>query len=160
MNSVKTIVGDLLVRDARFGIVVSRFNELVTERLLAGAIDTIVRHGGSEQQITVVRVPGAFEIPVAAQALVDRGDLSAVICLGAVVQGQTTHHDYINHQVAAGIRELSQSALVPVTFGVLTCQTMEQALDRSGGKVGNKGHEAALAAIEMVNLLRQLSTDG
>ena len=150
------ISGDLLIKDdLRFGIVVSRFNELVTERLLSGAIDTIVRHGGSADSITVVRVPGAFEIPMAAKALV--GTCSAVVCLGAVIQGQTTHHDYINHSVANAIMELSQSSSIPVTFGVLTCQTMEQALDRAGGKVGNKGHEAALAAIEMINVLKQLS---
>lgn len=151
------IIGNLLVKtDNRFGIVVSRFNELVTERLLSGAIDTIVRHGGSQDQITVVRVPGAFELPLAAKRLVETGDCSAVICLGAVIQGQTTHHDYINHSVANAIMDLSQSSAIPVTFGVLTCQTMEQALDRAGGKVGNKGHEAALAAIEMVDVLSQL----
>ncbi len=151
------ISGDLLVKDnANFGIVVSRFNELVTDRLLSGAIDTIVRHGGSADHITVVRVPGAFEIPLAAKALVEGGTCAAVVCLGAVIQGQTTHHDYINHSVANAIMELSQSSSIPVTFGVLTCQTMEQALDRAGGKVGNKGHEATLAAIEMVSVLNQI----
>lgn len=151
------ISGDLLVKDdIRFGIVVSRFNELVTERLLSGAIDTIVRHGGSVDKITVVRVPGAFELPLAAKQLVAGKTCAAVVCLGAVIQGQTTHHDYINHSVANAIMDLSQSSSIPVTFGVLTCQTMEQALDRAGGKVGNKGHEATLAAIEMVNVLNQL----
>lgn len=151
-----TIQGELLVRDDSFGIVVSRFNDLITDRLLDGAIDTITRHGGSEDRITVVRVPGSFEIPLAAKALVEHQKCSAVICLGAVIQGETTHHDYINHQVAAGIMNLSQSAMVPVTFGVLTCQTLEQAMNRAGGKVGNKGNEAALAAIEMLSVLRQI----
>lgn len=149
----------MLVQDEHYGIVVARFNELVTERLLSGAIDTIVRHGGSESQITVVRVPGSFELPLAAKALVDAGKCGAVVCLGAVIQGQTTHHDYINHQVAAAIMDLGQTSGIPVTFGVLTCQTMEQAIDRAGGKVGNKGHEATLAAIEMVSVLRQIKSD-
>ena len=128
----------------------------MTERLLEGAIDTIRRHGGSDDQITVVRVPGSFELPLAAKSLVNSGRCGAVVCLGAVIQGQTTHHDYINHQVAAAIMDLGQASSIPVTFGVLTCQTMEQALDRAGGKVGNKGHEATLAAIEMVNVLKQI----
>lgn len=156
-QTMNTIQGDLLLRGEKIGIVVSRFNELVTDRLLTGAIDTITRHGGSEQEIDVVRVPGAFEIPVAAAGLVETEKYAAVVCLGAVIQGETTHHDYINHQVAAGIMSLSQDSGIPVTFGVLTCQTMEQALNRAGGKAGNKGCEAALAAVEMINVLKQIS---
>ena len=150
------IDGDLLASDGAYAIVVSRFNELVTSRLLDGAIDTLKRHGVSEDRITVVRVPGSFEIPVVADRLAKSGRFVAVCCLGAVIQGETTHHEYINHQVAAGILQSSRDAGIPVTFGVLTCQNMDQALNRSGGKAGNKGHEAALAAIEMVSVLRKI----
>ncbi|WP_278468499.1 6,7-dimethyl-8-ribityllumazine synthase [Gimesia maris] len=152
----KLIEGDLLVRDASFAIVVSRWNELITRRLLEGALETFRRHGGSEKNITVLWVPGSFELPLVADRLAKSGKYQAVCCLGAVIQGSTMHHDYINHQVAAGIMRSSQESGVPVLFGVLTCETMEQAMDRAGGKVGNKGGEAALAAIEMVNLLQSI----
>lgn len=148
--------GHLTVTDASFAIVVSRFNDLITKRLLEGAIDTIVRHGGDANRITVAWVPGSFEIPLAASKLAKSGKYSAVICLGAVIQGATTHHEYINTQVAAGIMSITRETGVPVTFGVITCESMEQALDRAGGKVGNKGTEATLAAIEMVSLLKKL----
>ncbi|EDL58239.1 6,7-dimethyl-8-ribityllumazine synthase [Gimesia maris] len=150
------IEGDLLVRDASFAIVVSRWNELITRRLLEGALETFRRHGGAEENITVLWVPGSFELPLVADRLAKSGKYQAVCCLGAVIQGSTMHHDYINHQVAAGIMRSSQESGVPVLFGVLTCETMEQAMDRAGGKVGNKGGEAALAAIEMVNLLQSI----
>ncbi|MBM79605.1 MAG: 6,7-dimethyl-8-ribityllumazine synthase [Planctomycetaceae bacterium] len=153
---VQTIEGNLLAADGKYGIVVSRFNDLVTSRLLDGAVDTFKRHGVSEENISVVWVPGSFEIPIVADKLAKSGDYAAVVCLGAVIQGETTHHDYINHQVAAGIMQASIESGIPVTFGVLTCQDMDQALNRAGGKVGNKGTEAALAAIEMVNTLCQL----
>ncbi|WP_417378951.1 6,7-dimethyl-8-ribityllumazine synthase [Gimesia sp.] len=152
----KLIEGDLLVREASFAIVVSRWNELITRRLLEGALETFRRHGGSEENITVLWVPGSFELPLVADRLAKSGKFQAVCCLGAVIQGSTMHHDYINHQVAAGIMRSSQESGVPVLFGVLTCETMEQAMDRAGGKVGNKGGEAALAAIEMVNLLQSI----
>jgi 6,7-dimethyl-8-ribityllumazine synthase len=153
----RTIEGSLLAgKNDAYAIVVSRFNEFVTERLLAGAVDTLRRHGVKKNRITVVRVPGSFEIPLAADRLAKSGRFAAVICLGAVVQGQTTHHEYINHQVAAGIGQSSRKSGVPISFGVLTCSTMEQAIDRAGGKAGNKGVEATLAAIEMVDLLSRL----
>jgi 6,7-dimethyl-8-ribityllumazine synthase len=154
---MQTIEGELLAPDGAFAVVVSRFNDLVTKRLLDGAVNTLTRHGAKEDRITVVWVPGSFEIPIVADRLAKSGKYLAVICLGAVIQGETTHHEYINHQVAAGIMQAGQSSGVPVLFGVLTCQTMEQALDRAGGKVGNKGSEAALAAIETVNVLKKLS---
>lgn len=154
------IEGKLILADETVAIVVSRFNDLITNRLLDGSLDTLRRHGASDDNITVVRVPGSFELPLVASKLAHCGKFDAVICLGAVIQGQTTHHDYINHQVAAGLREASQSSGIPVTFGVLTCQSMEQALDRAGGKVGNKGNEAALAAIEVITTLRQLKAEG
>lgn len=146
----------LVVGDASFAVVVSRFNDLITRRLLDGAVETIVRHGGDASKITVAWVPGSFEIPLAASRLARSGKYSAVICLGAVIQGSTSHHEYINSQVAAGIMSAMRESGIPVTFGVITCESMDQALDRAGGKVGNKGHEAALAAIEMVNLLKMI----
>lgn len=152
--------GRLIAGSESYAIVVGRFNDLITQRLLDGALDTLRRHGADDSRITVAWVPGSFEIPLAAEAFAKTKKYAAVICLGAVIQGQTSHHEYINHQVAAGIMRLSHEYNLPVTFGVLTCQTMEQALDRAGGKAGNKGHEAALAAIEMVQLLKSISQPG
>jgi len=148
--------GQLTADDLSFAIVVSRFNDLITKRLLEGAIDTVVRHGGSDDRITIVWVPGAFEIPLAASKCAKSGKYAAVVCLGAVIQGSTTHHEYINSQVAAGIMSITRETGIPVTFGVITCESMDQALDRAGGKVGNKGQEATLAAIEMINLLKKI----
>ena len=142
--------------DDSFAIVVSRFNDLVTARLLEGAVSTLRRHGASESRITAVWVPGSFELPLVAEKLASSGKYAAVIALGAVIQGSTTHHEYINHATAQGLMQAGQRTGVPVMFGVLTCPTMEQALDRAGGKVGNKGTEAALAAIELVDVLRKL----
>ena len=150
----------MLAGDVHVAIVVSRFNELVTERLLTGAVDTFRRHGLSDDRITVVRVPGSYEIPLPAKRLAESGKFAAVVCLGAVIQGETTHHEYINQPMSAAIMQASLSSGVPVTFGVLTCQSMEQALDRAGGKAGNKGIEASVAAIEMINLLVQLKSQG
>ena len=144
--------------DESFAIVVSRFNELVTERLLAGAVQTLERHGGDPNQVTVVWAPGSYELPLLADRLARSGQYAAVICLGAVIQGETSHHEAINSAVSSGIMQAGLTSQTPVLFGVLTCHTMEQALDRAGGKVGNKGGEATLAAIEMVNLLKQLPT--
>lgn len=156
----KVLEGTQLAGDDRAAIVVSRFNDLVTERLQAGALETLRRHGLAEDRVTVVHVPGSFELPLAAHRLAHSGKFTMVVCLGAVIQGETTHHDYINHQVAAGILQASISSGIPVTFGVLTCQSMDQALNRAGGKAGNKGHEATLAAIEMANLLRSMKAEG
>ena len=152
--------GNLLLTNCRVAIVVSRFNELVTERLLTGAIDTFRRHGLADDRITIVRVPGSFEIPLPAKRLAESGEFAAVVCLGAVIQGETSHHEYINQPMSAAIMQASLSSGVPVAFGVLTCQSMEQALDRAGGKAGNKGIEATLAAIEMINLLAQMKAQG
>lgn len=151
-----SIHGQLVCPDEPVAIVVSRFNDLITGRLVDGAVGTIERHGGNSEKVDVVHVPGSFEIPLAAKALAESGRYKAVICVGAVIQGSTTHHEYINSQVAAGIMQITQNTGVPVTFGVITCESMEQALDRAGGKVGNKGEEAALAAIEMMNLLPRI----
>lgn len=153
---VKHIEGELAADDDEFAIVVSRFNEPVTRRLLDGAIETFRHHGVKDERMTVAWVPGAFEIPLVADRLAQSGRFAAVCCLGAVVQGETLHHEYINQQVSRAIMQIGQCRGVPVLFGVLTCQTMELAYERAGGQKGNKGSEAALAAIEMANLLKNL----
>jgi 6,7-dimethyl-8-ribityllumazine synthase len=145
----------LISADDRFAIVVSRFNDLVTSRLLEGAVSTLKRHGATEKQITTAWAPGSFELPIVADRLASSGLYAAVITLGAVIQGETSHHEYINSATANALMQIGLKYGRPVLFGVLTCRSMEQALDRAGGKAGNKGVEAALAAIETVNLLRQ-----
>ncbi|HLQ46058.1 MAG TPA: 6,7-dimethyl-8-ribityllumazine synthase [Planctomycetaceae bacterium] len=157
-----TIESTLLVGDEsdHFAIIVSRFNDLVTRRLLDGALETFRRHGAKDEQLTVVWAPGSFELPQLAQHLATSKKFAAIIALGAVIQGETTHHDYINQQVAAGLMRTAQETGIPVMFGVLTCENLDQALNRAGGKAGNKGTEAALAAIEMVNTLKLLKSAG
>jgi len=157
---MNTIESNLLVGNDQFAIIVSRFNDLVTRRLLDGALDTFRRHGAKEEQLTVIWAPGSFELPQLAQQLATSKKYAAIVALGAVIQGETTHHDYINHQVAAGLMRTAQETGVPVLFGVLTCENLDQALNRAGGKAGNKGTEAALAAIEMVNTLKLLKSPG
>ena len=141
---------------AQVAVVVSRFNDVVTRQLLSGALATLGEHGISDDRITVAWTPGAFEIPLVADRLAGSGRYAAVICLGAVVQGETLHHEYINSEVSRSLMEIGLATKVPVLFGVLTTRNMEQALERAGGKVGNKGSEAALAALEMVGLMDQL----
>jgi 6,7-dimethyl-8-ribityllumazine synthase len=148
--------GRLSASGRSFGIVVARFNDFVTARLLEGAVDTLVRLGAAEADIIVAWVPGAFEIPVAAAKLARAGNVDAVICLGTVVRGQTPHFDFVAGECAGGIARLSPETGLPVIMGVLTTETMEQAIDRAGGKMGNKGAEAAEAAAEMADLLSQL----
>jgi len=140
----------------RLAVVCSRFNELVTERLLAGALDGLIRHGVDPASVTVAWVPGAFEVPLAAAQLAASGEVDAVICVGAVIRGATGHYEHVAGQCAAGVQRAQLDTGVPVVYGVLTTETTEQALERAGGKGGNKGFEAATAAIEMVDLLRQL----
>ena len=151
-----TIDGQLRGDGLRVAVVVSRFNELVTDRLEAGAVDGLRRHGVDDASITVVRVPGAFELPLAALRLASSGEVDAVVCVGAVIRGSTPHFDHVAGQCAAGVQRAQLDTGVPVIFGVLTTDTLEQALDRAGGKMGNKGFEAAAAAIEMADVLRQL----
>ena len=141
---------------ARFAVVVSRFNEFVTSKLLSGAIDTLTRHGVADSAVDVVWSPGSFEIPLLTQQLAASGQYAAVICLGAVIRGGTEHYQYIAAEVAKGIAAASMNTSVPCIFGVLTCDTIEQAVERAGTKGGNKGADAAASAIEMVNLLQQL----
>ncbi|MBU5636577.1 MULTISPECIES: 6,7-dimethyl-8-ribityllumazine synthase [Geomonas] len=152
----KYLEGKLNAEGLKFAIVVGRFNSFIGERLLEGALDALVRHGADDQQITVVRVPGAFEIPLAAQKLAKTGSYDALICLGAVIRGSTPHFDYVSSEVSKGIAHVSLETGVPVAFGVLTTDTIEQAIERAGTKAGNKGFEAAVTVIETANLFREM----
>lgn len=148
--------GNLTPPSGRLAIVVSRYNESITRNLLAGALATLAENGMADERIDVAWVPGAFEIPLVASRLANSGRYVAVICLGAVIRGETTHDQHINRAVSAGLSEAALRAGVPLLFGILTCDTLEQAIQRSGGNVGNKGSECALAALEMINLLAKL----
>ncbi len=154
--AIKTIEGALTVQSARFCLVVGRFNSFVVESLLEGAIDVLKRHGAAESDLTIVRVPGAFEMPVVMEKLAAKGDYDAIIGLGAVIRGGTPHFDYVAGECVKGIAQVSLKYAVPIAFGVLTVDTLEQAIDRAGAKAGNKGAEAAMSAVEMVNVLRQI----
>jgi 6,7-dimethyl-8-ribityllumazine synthase len=154
----KIIEGELLARDLRFAFVAARFNDFIVEPLIRGALDALKRHGATEKQVEIVRVPGAFDIPIVARKLALSRRYDAVIALGAVVRGETPHFDYVAGECASGLARIALETGVPVAFGVLTTETMEQAVDRAGGKAGNKGADAALAAVEMANLLRRLDS--
>ncbi len=153
---IRSIEGNLKADGKRFGIVVSRFNSFIAERLLEGALDSLRRSGAEDGNITVVRVPGAFEIPLVAKKLALTGSYDAVICLGAVIRGATPHFDVVVNEVSKGAAQAGLETGVPVLFGVLTTETIEQAIERAGTKAGNKGGEVAVAAIEMANLLQSL----
>ena len=153
---IKEIKGQVTAGKGGFAIVVSRFNEFITTKLLAGAIDCLRRHGATEEQISIVWVPGACEITIAAKKLAESGKYAAVICLGAVIRGQTTHYDYVCQQIARGIGQINYDFNVPVIFGVLTCDTLEQAVERAGTRMGNAGADAALTAMETVNVIEQI----
>lgn len=140
----------------KVGIIASRFNEIITNKLLGGAVDGLVRHGVEENNITAAWVPGAFEIPVIAEKMAASKKYDAIICVGAVIRGSTTHYDYVCNEVSKGISQVSMKAGVPVLFGVITTENIEQAIERAGSKAGNKGYDCALSAIEMVNLIKQL----
>lgn len=158
--SVRTISGDFAAKGLRFAVVASRFNEFVTERLLAGAIDALARHGASESDITVVRTPGSFEMPMVARRLAQSGRFDAIVAVGAVIRGGTPHFEYVAAEVSKGLAQVALESGVPVGFGVLTTDTIEQAIERAGTKAGNKGFDAALAAIETANLLRAIDAPG
>ena len=153
---VKTLEGKLMAKGLKFGIVVSRFNNFISERLLEGAMDALRRNGAEEGDCSVVRVPGSFEIPLAAKKMVKSGRYDAIICLGSVIRGATPHFAYIATEVTKGIASLSLESEIPVSFGILITDTIEQAIERAGTKVGNKGFDAAMSAIEMVNLLKEI----
>lgn len=148
--------GNLSAEGLKFGIVVSRFNAFITERLLAGVVDALRRAGADDSAIDVARVPGAFEVPVTAREMASSGQYHAIVCLGCIIRGETPHFEYISSEVSRGVTAASLATGVPVIFGVLTCDDLEQAIHRAGAKSGNKGFEAGLAAIEMANLMRRL----
>jgi 6,7-dimethyl-8-ribityllumazine synthase len=152
----KTIQGDLNAKGMKFGIIASRFNDFITARLVDGALDGLLRHGASDADVEIVRVPGSFEIPLAAQRMARAKRYDAVICLGAVIRGATPHFEYVSAEVSKGVASVSLESGVPVIFGVLTTDTIEQAIERAGTKSGNKGWDAACSAIEMVSLMKQL----
>jgi len=148
--------GKLISKEVRVGIVATRFNEFITSKLLAGALDCLKRHDVNEDTIDIAWVPGAFEIPLIASKMANSGKYNAVICLGAVIRGNTSHYDYVCSEVSKGIAHVTLSSGIPVIFGVLTTENIEQAIERAGTKAGNKGYDSAVAALEMVNLLREM----
>jgi 6,7-dimethyl-8-ribityllumazine synthase len=156
MGSISEVEGELTVRGAQFGLLVSRFNSFIVESLVQGALDTLKRHGTEEKDIQIIRVPGAFEMPLAAQRMAAKDQFDAIIALGAVIRGGTPHFEYVAGECTKGLANVSAKYDIPVAFGVLTVDTIEQAIERAGTKAGNKGVEAAMSAIEMVNLMRKL----
>lgn len=155
---MNVIEGNVVADNIRVGIVASRFNEFIVGKLLSGARDGLIRHGVAENDITAVWVPGAFEIPLIAKKMADSQSYDAVICVGAVIRGATSHYDYVCSEVSKGIAQITLASQIPVMFGILTTDTIEQAIERAGSKGGNKGYDAAAGAIEMVNLTRQLGS--
>ena len=153
---MNTFEGNVVAKDVKIGIVTARFNEFITSKLLGGAIDGLKRHDVKEDQIDVAWVPGAFEIPLIASKMAKSGKYDAVIALGAVIRGSTTHYDYVCSEVSKGIANVSLNSDIPVMFGVITTENIEQAIERAGTKAGNKGYDCALGAIEMVNLIRNI----
>lgn len=155
-KSMKILQGNVVAEGIKIGIVAARFNEFIVAKLLSGALDGLVRHGVNEEDITTAWVPGAFEIPLIAAKMADSGKYDAVICLGAVIRGATSHYDYVCAEVSKGVAHVALNSKIPVMFGVLTTDTIEQAIERAGTKSGNKGFDCAAAAIEMVNLMKQI----
>ena len=157
MKQIQVLEGKLVAPEGmKVGIVASRFNEIIVNKLLGGAVDGLVRHGVEDENITAAWVPGAFEIPVTASKMAQSGKYDAVICVGAVIRGDTSHYDYVCNEVSKGVAQVGLATGVPVLFGVVTTENIEQAIARAGSKAGNKGYDCALSAIEMVNLLRQM----
>ena len=157
---MKTYEGNISGKKLKFAIVVSRFNEFITSKLLDGAIDALKRHETAEENISVVWVPGAFEIPLVAKKLASTKNFDAIICLGAVIRGATTHYDYVCNEVSKGIAAVGLQSEIPTIFGIVTTENIQQAIERAGTKSGNKGFDAAISAMEMANLLKSLSVDG
>jgi 6,7-dimethyl-8-ribityllumazine synthase len=156
MSQIKTFEGDLIVRDTRFALLVARFNSFIVESLLEGAIDTLKRHGAEDKDLHIIRVPGAFEMPLAGKRLAATKDYDAIIALGAVIRGGTPHFEYVAGECTKGLASVSMEYDIPMAFGVLTVDSIEQAIERAGTKAGNKGAEAAMSAIEMVSLFKAL----
>ena len=153
---MKKFEGKLVSKDAKIGIVAARFNEFITAKLLSGAMDGLIRHDVKEDDVDVAWVPGAFEIPLIASKMAKSGRYDALICLGAVIRGSTTHYDYVCNEVSKGIAHISLETGIPVMFGILTTENIEQAIERAGTKAGNKGYDCALSAIEMINLIKEI----
>lgn len=153
---MRTFEGKLVAKDMKIGIVVARFNEFITSKLLGGAMDGLIRHNVSEENIDVAWVPGAFEIPLIASKMAALKKYDAVLCLGAVIRGSTSHYDYVCNEVSKGIASISLEFGIPVMFGVITTENIEQAIERAGTKAGNKGFDCAVSAVEMVNLIREI----
>ena len=153
---MRTFEGKLISEEVKVGIVATRFNDFITSKLLGGALDCLIRHGVSEGSIDTAWVPGAFEVPLIASKMAHSGKYDTVICLGAVIRGNTTHYDYVCSEVSKGIASVSLSSGIPVMFGILTTENIEQAIERSGTKAGNKGYDCAMGALEMVNLIREM----
>ncbi len=156
MKTIKTLEGNLVAEGLKFGIITARFNEFINNKLLAGALDALKRHGAAEENIEIAWVPGAFEIPLIAQKMAMSKKYDAVICLGTVIRGSTSHYDYVCAEVSKGVAHVGLASGIPTIFGVLTTDTIEQAIERAGTKAGNKGFDAAVSAIEMANLLKGL----
>ena len=152
----RTMEGKISAEGFQFALIVSRFNDFISSKLMEGALDALRRHGAKDEQLTLVRVPGAFEIPLTARKLAESGKYDAVICLGAVIRGSTPHFDYVAAEVSKGIAVVALESKIPVTFGVLTTDNLEQAIERAGSKAGNKGWDAAMAAMEMANLFKDI----
>jgi 6,7-dimethyl-8-ribityllumazine synthase len=158
MDSIKTLEGDLQCRELRFAVLAARFNEFIVDQLVKGAVETLRRHGASDKQIEIVRVPGAFDMPLVARKLALSKRYDAIIALGAVIKGATAHFDYVAGECAGGLARVANETGVPVAFGVLTTDTIEQAIERAGTKAGNKGADAAVTALELANLLRKIES--
>lgn len=156
-NNIRTLQGDLLARDLRIAIVAARFNEAIVEHLVRGAVDALIRHGASEKQIEIIRVPGAYDLPFVARRVAMAKRADAIVALGCVIRGATPHFDYVAGQCASGLARAADDSGVPIAFGVLTTETIEQAVERAGTKAGNKGADAAMVALEMANLLRRIA---
>jgi 6,7-dimethyl-8-ribityllumazine synthase len=152
MSKYKLVKGDLIAKNKKFGLVVSRFNEFISSKLAEGALDTLLKHGVKEDDVSVIWVPGSFEIPMVAQKMAASGKYDAVICLGAIIRGETPHFDFIASETAKGIAKVGMDSDIPCSFGIITADNLEQALERAGTKSGNKGRDAAVSAIEMCNL--------
>ncbi len=156
MSAITTIEGTLRADGLRFGLVAGRFNDFVVERLISGAVDCLLRHGAVHKNLTLIRVPGAFELPLVAKKIASRPDIDGVVCLGAVIRGATPHFDFVAAEVSKGLAQVALESMTPVGFGILTTDSLEQAIERAGSKAGNKGVEAALAVLEAIRVLEQL----
>lgn len=153
---MKVIEGELQAKGLKFGIIVSRFNDFITSRLLDGALDALIRHGADEKDIEIIKVPGSFEIPMVAKRMANKGAYNAIICLGTVIRGATPHFEYVAAEVSKGIATASMETGIPISFGIITSDTIEQAIERAGSKSGNKGWDAAMTAIEMAQVIKKI----